>query len=390
MFDFLPELMKYIMRLCDWASLGYYAVSLFLFALCIKILLFPLSIKTQKNQVKSAKLRPKEMAIRRKYQGRNDQATQQKMAAELQEMYRAEGHNQFGGCLPMFIQLPILFALYEIIRNPLYYVCDFTKAQVELITDAYQKLVGYQDVASLPSMRASAFLAKSEENVQKIIDHLPVDGSVPEKAGEFADYAAFRADLVNDLTTADYPNFTFLGIDLSVLPNEKIFWYVLIPVAVFLVYFFTMKLQKKFTYQVPAADAQTGMSMKIMDFSMPALSAVFAFSLPTGLGFYWMYQSVLGLLQQMILSKMYPLPKYTDEEIRMMEREAEKAAKEARKAEAEERKKIKAQRETEDSEEDDIPRRKPMTAEEEAEMLKRFKASTEAADKKKNKPKKKD
>ncbi len=388
MFDFLAELLSYIMWFCDKISFHNYALSLFLFALIIKILLFPLSIKTQKNQVKSAKLRPKEMAIRKKYSGRNDQATQQKMAMELQDMYKAEGHNQFGGCLPMLIQFPVLFALYEIIRNPLYYVCDFGKAQIEVVTDAFQKIVGYQSASSLPALKAAAYVAESPDNIQNIIDHLPVDGTVPAGA-DFATYAEFRADLINKLLTTDnYPQFNLFGfIDLSVSPNEQIWWYVLIPVAVFLVYFFTMKIQKKFMYQAPTAgDAQMNMSMKMMDYSMPAVSAVFAFSVPTGLGFYWMYQSVIGLLQQIILSKMYPLPKYTDEELKQMERDMEREAKEQRKAEAAERKKLKTEREFE---EDDVPRRKPMTVEEEDAMLKRFKASSDAAEntnkKKKNK-----
>ncbi len=379
MFDFLADLMSYVMRFCDAISFHNYALSLFLFALVIKILLFPLSIKTQKNQVKSAKLRPKEMAIRKKYSGRNDQATQQKMAMELQEMYQAEGHNQFGGCLPMLIQFPVLFALYEIIRNPLYYVCNFGKEQIELITDAYQKIVGYQSLSSLPSLKAAAYVSGGSENVQNIINHLPVDGTVP-LGSELTTYAEFRADLINKLLTTDnYPKFDLFGfIDLSISPNEQIWWYVLIPVAVFFVYFFTMKLQKKFMYQAPtAADAQMNMSMKMMDYSMPAVSAVFAFSVPTGLGFYWMYQSIIGLLQQIILSKMFPLPKYTDEEIKQMERDMERAAKEQRKAEAAERKKIKEER---IPEEDDAPRRKPMTVEEEDAMLKRFKAASEATE----------
>ncbi len=208
MFDFLPELMKYIMMFCDKISFHYYALSLFLFALIIKLLLFPLSIKTQKNQVKSAKLRPKEMAIRKKYSGRNDQATQQKMAAELQEMYKAEGHNQFGGCLPMFIQFPVLFALYEIIRNPLYYVCDFTKAQIEVITDAYQRIVGYQSLSSLPSLKAAAYISESEENIRNIISHLPVDGTVPTGA-DAATYDAFRAGIIDKLmNTENYPPYS--------------------------------------------------------------------------------------------------------------------------------------------------------------------------------------
>lgn len=364
MFDWIPELMKYIMMLCDKISFHYYVLSLFLFALIIKIILFPLSIKTQKNQVMSAKLRPKELAIRRKYQGRNDQVTMQKMNEELQAMYKAEGHNQFGGCLPMFIQLPVLFALYEIIKNPLYYVCSFTKAQIEVITGAYQRFVGYQNASSMPSLRAAAYLSKGQENINNIISHIPTDGSV----SGVEDYSAFRAELVEKLNSSadSMPKFKFGFIDMSVCPNEKIWWYILIPVAVFAVYFVTMRLQRKFTYQAPTADPSANMSMKMMDYTMPALSAFISYSVPTAMAFYWIYKSILEFVQQVILSKMFPVPKMSDEEIRQMERDAEKAAKAARKEQEEERKRARLER---IKEEEEVPRRQPMSEQEEEELL---------------------
>ena len=86
-----------------------YAVALFLFALILQIILFPLGIKQQKNSVKQASLRPKEMAIRKKYAGRTDKPTQQKLNQEIMELYQRENFNPMGGCLPLLIQLPILF-----------------------------------------------------------------------------------------------------------------------------------------------------------------------------------------------------------------------------------------------------------------------------------------
>ncbi len=75
-----------------------YAVALFLFALILQIILFPLGIKQQKNSVKQASLRPKEMAIRKKYAGRTDKPTQQKLNQEIMELYQRENLNPVGGC----------------------------------------------------------------------------------------------------------------------------------------------------------------------------------------------------------------------------------------------------------------------------------------------------
>ena len=74
------------------------------------------------------------MAIRKKYNGRTDNASKQKMQQELQEMYQKEGYNPMGGCLPMLIQLPIIFALFYIVYNPLQYICG-------LSTDAIAALI---------------------------------------------------------------------------------------------------------------------------------------------------------------------------------------------------------------------------------------------------------
>ena len=93
----------------SWA--GNYLLVLLIFAVLVEILMLPLGIKQQKNSIKQARLRPKEMAIRKKYAGRTDAVTQQKMQAEIQELYRKENFNQFAGCLPMLIQLPIILIL---------------------------------------------------------------------------------------------------------------------------------------------------------------------------------------------------------------------------------------------------------------------------------------
>jgi YidC/Oxa1 family membrane protein insertase len=94
---------------------GSYVVAILLFALTVEIVLLPLAIKRQKTSIQQAKLSPKVRAIQKKYAGRNDQVTRQKMQQEIMEMQQEEGFNQFGGCLTLLIQLPIIMALYNII-----------------------------------------------------------------------------------------------------------------------------------------------------------------------------------------------------------------------------------------------------------------------------------
>ena len=118
-----------------------YAIALFIFALVLQIVLFPLGIKQQKNSVKQASLRPKEMAIRKKYAGRNDKPTQQKLNEEIMELYQRENFNPMGGCLPMLIQLPILFSLYNVVISPLKYICGFGAETIKNIQLKFERFI---------------------------------------------------------------------------------------------------------------------------------------------------------------------------------------------------------------------------------------------------------
>ena len=345
---YLAEGLKYLMIFYDWICGHNYWIALFLFALIIKLVLFPFGIKQQRSQQKLAKLRPKEEAIRRKYKDRTDQESTRKMNEEIQAMYREEKYSQFSGCLPMLLQMPILFSLYYIIQNPLHYICRFGKAQIEVIMETFHRLTGYASAGSYQNLtiKATSFLNDAASR-QSLINALPIDGTVPTGAvginGQaLTSYADFRADLVQQLTEKSFPNFKMFGfIDLSVTPSEKIFWYILIPIVTFGLLLLTAKLQKKFTYQPLSAELQQkNFSTKLMEYMMPAVSAVFAFSLPSALALYWIYQNILGFGQQVLLAKLFPTPKMSEAEIREALREADRQAYEQKKAEEKRKKSI--------------------------------------------------
>ena len=137
MFDALITLLA--MPLNWFFSLtGNYVVALVLYGILIKVLLFPFGVKQQKGMVKQAMMRPKEMAIRKRYAGRTDQKTQMKMQEDLQKLYQEEGYNPLSGCGPMLIQLPIIFILYRIIYEPLKYV----KGMATEMCESIAKLAG--------------------------------------------------------------------------------------------------------------------------------------------------------------------------------------------------------------------------------------------------------
>ena len=120
----MTTVLQWIGSLLKWIDglTGSYMITLFIFALLVEIVMLPLAFYQQKNSIKQARLRPKEMAIKKKYAGRTDNASLQKMREETQMLYQKEGFNQFAGCLPMLLQLPIVIALYNVVINPLLYV----------------------------------------------------------------------------------------------------------------------------------------------------------------------------------------------------------------------------------------------------------------------------
>ena len=305
MLDFLIGIPGAILRFCNSIT-GNYVIALFLFAVIVEIVLLPFSIKQQKNQIRQAKLRPKEMAIRNKYKGRNDQATQQKVQNEIMEMYQRENFSPWQGCLPLLIQLPIIMALYNVVINPLRYICGLSAETITALNAYIPTLEGYSD-----------FVARGSETIKQlnIIRELGVEA--------FASVEGFAEKItsVNDL-----PNFDFFGIlNLAETPNFKVFnWLLIIPVLTFVIAFFSSRITRKFTYQPTTNenDKQAGCSNAMMDFMMPAMSVYITFIVPGAIGVYWMFKNIVTLIKQIIISKVMPIPKVTEEEISEAEREA--------------------------------------------------------------------
>lgn len=285
-----------------------YAIALFIFALVLQIVLFPLGIKQQKNSVKQASLRPKEMAIRKKYAGRNDKPTQQKLNEEIMELYQRENFNPMGGCLPMLIQLPILFSLYNVVISPLKYICGFG---AETIKNIQLKVYEILQAAGTEGFEAFADgKTVSQINLITKMRELGLTNFVGENG--------------QAITESMLPDFTIFGgkLDLSMIPIQHL-WSILllIPALTLVVTYGSTWISRKLMYN-PNPEAQNDISMKIMNLSMPLLSVYISFTVPATIGIYWIFRSILAVLQQLALSKMFPIPKFSEEDYKAAEREA--------------------------------------------------------------------
>ena len=298
MLDWLYEL---IGTMLSWFSSlfgGQYVFGLLLYALVFKILFLPFSIKQQKNQIKMAQLTPKIELIKAKYRGRTDQVTMQKQQQEIMELQQKEGYNPLSGCLPLLLQLPIITFLYKVIRGPLSYICGFSADEINSI----KSIIGSTQT-----------------------DEIQLVGEINKYTGGGLAEFTSRLDKLPDLT--------LFGTDISAVPSLKDFsWLVIIPVLAAALTWLSMFLSRKWNAN-PANEAQNAQSnktMKMMDLMMPAMTLFMAFGFSSMMGIYWIYQSALGILQTFILSKVMPLPKYSEDDLKEMKRQQKEAEKNAR------------------------------------------------------------
>lgn len=324
------ESIGFFTRILTWIALGFewminvlgfgsFILGTFVFAVVVELLMLPLAIHQQKNARKQARLRPKEMAIRRKYAGRNDQKTMQEMQQEIQTMYQNEGINPMAsGCLPLLISLPVVYALYYIVIDPLKYMMSCPSELASALTT----------FATAPQAAGGLGLSlQSSRGTIEILSYLrEMGGSCPEALGSFQYFTnsgSCLEALNNILTTHAIPNFSIGPVNFGLTPSlgtPSLLW--LIPVLTFGVYFGSMKLTRRMSYQPTTAnDPGMGCSNTIMDVSMPIISAVFTFMVPGAVGIYWVFKSLLSTLKQFIMSRVMPLPKFTEADYRAAEKE---------------------------------------------------------------------
>ncbi|MBO5313104.1 MAG: YidC/Oxa1 family membrane protein insertase [Clostridia bacterium] len=308
MIDFLAKLLGYVMYGCSWLVGNNYVIGLLLFALAMQILLCPFGIKQQKNMVKQAMLRPKEMAIRKKYAGRNDRATMQKMQNEILQLQQDSGYSPLAGCLPMLFQLILIFPIYQVAIRPLEFIVGLSKdvcnELIKIATELGSKIEG-----SSAQVQLTAWL-HNPENVAKI----PADRMV-------GDVNVLEA--VNELDFI--PDVSLFGQDLGVTPFDSFgtsyWWLIFIPIINLGLMYLSQYLSKKLQYQSTIQENASMNSMKIMMLFMPLMTMFITFGFASAIGIYWIFRTILSMLQQFILYKAMPYPKFTEEDYKNAERE---------------------------------------------------------------------
>ena len=344
----LGYIMEGIFNVINYIGIPNIGLAIILFTIVVNLLMMPLTIKQQKFSKLSAKMQPEIQAIQAKYKNKKDNASQMAQSQEVQAVYAKYGVSPTGSCLQLLIQMPILFALYRVIYAIPAYVTKigdvFRVLADKIISVDNAEFLKNSGINTIQTTVAAYGKSMNEGNMQNgVVDVLNrLSTSDMATIAEHYDLSqlTYEGELIlsNDASRGLIDTFNnFLGINMGNSPWYTIkesfeagAWMVLIgALAIPVLSAVTQWINTKL---MPSADNNNGNdssssmaeSMKTMNKIMPFMSAWFCFTLPAGLGIYWVAGSVVRSIQQVVVNK------YIDKNLDMnkiVEKNAGKSAK---------------------------------------------------------------
>lgn len=275
-----------------------YIISLILITLIVRLLLLPTSVKQQKNSAKQMRLQAKVNKIRAKYAGNNSRENQMKISEETQELYKREGFNaSTQGCLPLVITLVVMMGLYGAIYAPISKVVGVSDAEMNAMKTAY---------TAVSQTETEEGSAKKNNDYRLELDILGDFDEVAEYISSDKELSAVVSAGTIDTIRDFIADFQIFGIDLTATPSEefktdKNIKIAMIPVlagiSALLTSLYTYLKQRKTNPEMASNPA-----MGCMTFTSPLISVVFAWTLPAGIGFYWIISGLLSFVQTVALA----------------------------------------------------------------------------------------
>lgn len=303
-------------------------LSIVIITIIIYMCLLPLTIKQQKFSKLSQKMQPEMQAIQAKYKNKKDQASMMAMQEETQLLYQKYGISPMGSCVQMLIQMPILFALYRVFYNIPAYLSG-VKGSFTGLVDSIQQTSGYQDTlvslmekynvvtsSGLNASNAASKLADASGNtlsnyIIDILYKLPSKGWDALMDGKFFDGIQSAVEKTHDaLLHFNY----FLGLNISDTPwyiiksnftdkPDKWLLFVILALLIPVLSYLTQMLNIKLMPQATNGNDQMANQMKMMNLMMPLMSLFICFTVPVGLGIYWICSALVRGIQQFFVNR---------------------------------------------------------------------------------------
>lgn len=334
----LGPIAKLLGMLMDWIYSGIsnitggrvesVVLSIVIITIIIYMCLLPLTIKQQKFSKLSQKMQPEMQAIQAKYKNKKDQASMMAMQEETQLLYQKYGISPMGSCVQMLIQMPILFALYRVFYNIPAYLSG-VKGSFTGLVDSIQQTSGYQDTlvslmekynvvtsSGLNASNAASKLADASGDalsnyIIDILYKLPSKGWDALLDGKFFDGIQSAVEKTHDaLLHFNY----FLGLNISDTPwyiiksnftdkPDKWLLFVILALLIPVLSYLTQMLNIKLMPQATNGNDQVASQMKMMNLMMPLMSLFFCFTVPVGLGIYWICSALVRGIQQFFVNR---------------------------------------------------------------------------------------
>ena len=303
-------------------------LSIVIITIIIYMCLLPLTIKQQKFSKLSQKMQPEMQAIQAKYKNKKDQASMMAMQEETQLLYQKYGISPMGSCVQMLIQMPILFALYRVFYNIPAYLSG-VKGSFTGLVDSIQQTSGYQDTlvslmekynvvtsSGLNASNAASKLADASGDtlnnfIIDILYKLPSKGWDALMNGKFFDGIQSAVEKTHDaLLHFNY----FLGLNISDTPwyiiksnftdkPDKWLLFVILALLIPVLSYLTQMINIKLMPQATNGNDQMANQMKMMNLMMPLMSLFICFTVPVGLGIYWICSALVRGIQQFFVNR---------------------------------------------------------------------------------------
>lgn len=313
----LGKIMEGIFFVLDKVGIPNIGLSIIFFTIIVNLCMLPLTYKQQKFSKLSQKMQPEIKAIQKKYEGKKDQDSQMAMSSEMQEVYGKYGVSPTGSCLYLLIQMPILFALYRVIYQMPGYV-----AKIKLAFTGSGLIDGIaadpEAIDLIKSFSTSSMYSKQWENAKYTVENTIIDCLNRASTADWDSLKAFSGGKFAEAATNTLELFTkynnFLGLNIGNTP-----WYtmktgfttghiwmgigaLLIPLLAGVTQWINVKLSPQQPQQDDAGNSMAA-SMKTMNYIMPLMSVWFCFTLPAGMGLYWIAGAVVRGFIMVILNK---------------------------------------------------------------------------------------
>lgn len=317
----LGYIMEFIYFVLDKIGIANIGLCIIIFTIIMYLLMLPLTIKQQKFSKMSSIMNPEIKAIQKKYKDKKDQESMMKQNEEIQAVYQKYGVSATGGCLQMLIQLPIMFALYQVImRIPAYVSSLFTKYQT-VVTALDGNKAAQKFFAETAKKAANMKIDFSKDinfdkasDIKDLIDAMTKFGSEQlEKLGNLLGNSKGVSGSIDKII--DVNGFIFRDFSLTDSPTTIIsratsgeslqVGLIVLALAIPILAGALQYLNTKLIPQSAAASDEGTMasSLKTMNLVMPIMSVVFCFSFGTGIGLYWVMGSVVRCIQQVAINK---------------------------------------------------------------------------------------